>query len=76
MPGRDRGRSKQRLSGHWLTTNYPVPQGAGFVPSGFSTCQDVTGDGDCHGFIVQDLEVSGGIINKTSYGYYDTEFVN
>lgn len=76
MPGRDRGRSKQRLSGHWLTTNYPVPQGAGFVPSGFSTCQDVTGDGDCHGFIVQDLEVSGGVINRPSTGFYDVEFVN
>lgn len=76
MPGRFRGRAKQRLSGHWLVPNNPVPQGAGYVPCGFSHCSDVVGEGDCHGLIIQDLEISGAIINKRSTNYYDSTFVN
>jgi len=77
MPGRYRSRSLPRSGGEWHFTNDP---GGGTGPTtttaGFSSCEDVTGDGDCYGFRVVSLSIEGGHLNKTSYGYYDSEFNN
>jgi len=77
MPGRFRVRNKVRPGGSWFFSNDPGG-GTADVPvtAGYSSCEDVVGDGDCHGFRVVNLQIEGGHLSKITTGSFDSEFHN
>lgn len=74
MPGRFRVRNKTRPGGDWYFNNNPTPPTNLSTTAGYSSCEDVWGDGDCHGFRVVDLQIDGGHLNKHESGSFASQF--
>lgn len=75
MPGRNREFYQTERNGIWFYNNNPTGINGNtdvFLRRG--GCSDVTGDGDCFGFIVDKTEVLGGHLTATGGSYYEATF--
>lgn len=75
MPGRSREYYQTERNGQWFYNNNPSGINGNtdvFLRRG--GCLDVTGDGDCFGFIVDKTEILGGHLTTWDGGYYSATF--
>lgn len=75
MVGRLRSSLEIRTSGNrWFNNNPGGATGAGQVTTGFHTCSDTTGPGDCGPLDISSVSTSGGVINRFNTGAFSSQF--
>jgi hypothetical protein len=73
--GRLRSNNEIRVSGNrWFNNNPGAATGAGQIITGFGTCSDTTGPGDCGPLDINTVVTSGGVINKFNSGAFSSQF--